>query len=624
MNTTFAGNRVGGFVTLDIAGSYPLGFLGQLGPYYNYSQEEMLAQYTYTAAQADIKSGKDAAYVIQNLSNQKTGTLFPTSLESVNSATMYINAASEVNYINHNNSTSANLALTNADTVTKACQDAAYSGYLTIEASQIILKTMSTSAVVIALANSSPEVSDIDFTTLSTISTLASVIDEASLNTITLAIQNRQSYYNNTSMLLSNAYTKSNILYTNLNLVAAFAKLVNSTAKALVDPISKIAGKESLVTQYIPSIPLNNAITILNGTISTLSAVSQAISLNTSTSSAITSNVSNSITLANSLDSAARIQDNSMYLKGAVSNLTVNTISTLQGYGGIIAIPSIYPNNPRNVASNVVSAYSEQTNIALDADISAVNARYVSDSIINLATACSTTPLFFSTISTRVEEYISIIQSMLDSVNKITSNSSAHSAVKITLRSYNTLYGILSRSISDESLAIQEASEAKSVLDLIVKAQSIWASASDLESIDLAHWAINAAKGRAEEISNNSRNKAYILSRTAHTLVTPASIAVQTYSANSLGTINNNIISRNARLSKNAPSNPPPAYESFQADIRVKTFTPVSTRLDELLYKNKLNPLRLDSLQTVLATKIKVAQQVQQIKDASRYSYREQ
>lgn len=624
MNTTFAGNQVGSFVTLDIAGSYPLGYLAPLGPYYNYSQEGLLAQYAYTANQVNITTSQDAAYANTNRNNQNTGTLLPNSLESVNAALTYVNGASVVNYANQNISDSANLALTNADTVTKACQDASYSGYLTIEASQIILDRMSTSATVIAMTKTPPEISLIDFTTLGSISTTASAVGQASLNTITLATQNRLDYFNNTSMLLSNAYIKSNTLYTNLNLVAAFASLVKSTTKAIVDPMSKIAGKESLVTQYVPSIPLNNAITILNGTISTLHSFSNAIYLNTNTSPEITSGVTASLSLASSLDDAARVQNNSMYLAGALSELTVNSISTLQGYGGTIAIPSIYPNNPRAVASNVVSAYSDKTKIASDADISAVNARLVSNSLITLASACSSTSILFSTIPNAVTRSIDFLNTILEEVTKVTSNSSAHSAVKITQRSYNTLSGILSRSITEESDKLKEVSEAKSVLDLIVKAQGIWSTATDLPSINLALWSINAAKGRAEEVSKDARDKAYILSRTAHTSVTPSQIAVQTYSANLAGTRNNNYTSRINRISNNVPYDPPPAYKSFQADIQATTFVPPPSKLDTLLYKNKLDPLRLDSLTTVLATKIKVAQDVQQINDASAYSYRQQ
>jgi hypothetical protein len=237
---------------------------------------------------------------------------------------------------------------------------------------------------------------------------------------------------------------------------------------------------------------------------------------------------------------------------------------------------------------------------------------------------CSSTPIFFANINTTVTDSIATIHSMLDSIKKVTSNSSAHSAVKITLRSYNTISGILEKCISDEIVAVKEASNSKSVLDLLVKAQSTWLTASDLSSTQLALWSINAAKARAEEESNKARDKAYLLNTTAHTLVTPAKVAVQTHSANSAGALNNNIISRINRLSKNVPVDPPPAYKSFEADIQARGFTSLNTRLDQPLYKNKIEPLRLDSLRTILATKVKVAQHVQQIKDHSMFSYRQQ
>ena len=280
MNTTFAGNQVGSFVSLDQAGSYPLGYLAQLGPYYNYSQQGMLAQYTYTATQANITAEQDSSYARTNRLNETSGTVLPNSLEAVNAATIYVNAASQINYANQNESNSANLALTNIDMVTKSCQDASYSGYLTIEASQVIVERLSTSAIVIELGNSIPNINPIDFTTLSSYSTVVYGIEQASLSTVTLAIQNRLDYFNATNTLLSNAYTKCNTLYTNLNLVATFASLVTSTAKALVDPMSKIAGKESLVTQYVPSVPLNAGISVLNRALSSLTAVSEAISQN--------------------------------------------------------------------------------------------------------------------------------------------------------------------------------------------------------------------------------------------------------------------------------------------------------------------------------------------------------
>jgi len=88
--------------------------------------------------------------------------------------------------------------------------------------------------------------------------------------------------------------------------------------------------------------------------------------------------------------------------------------------------------------------------------------------------------------------------------------------------------------------------------------------------------------------------------------------------------LNNNSLSRLDRNSRNVPVDPPAAYKSFNAEIRVKTFQPVRPTLDELVYKNRITPLRLDSLRTITATKIKVAQNVQQIKDNSAFSFRQQ
>ena len=66
MNTSFGGNQVGSFVTLDVAGSYPLGALSQLGPYYNYSQDGMVAQTRYTATQAELTAQQGADYALKN------------------------------------------------------------------------------------------------------------------------------------------------------------------------------------------------------------------------------------------------------------------------------------------------------------------------------------------------------------------------------------------------------------------------------------------------------------------------------------------------------------------------------------------------------------------------------
>jgi hypothetical protein len=624
MNTSFGGNQVGSFVTLDVAGSYPLGALSQLGPYYNYSQDEMVAQTRYTATQAELTTQQDADYALKNLALERTGIITPDSIEAKMAATNYVNAASQVNYANQNVSNSANLEYTNADIVAKACCDAAYSAYLMVEASQIILDRISTSASIIPRGATTPNVNQIDYTTLSTISTLVKVIDVHSLSTISLARDNNLSYYNKTYSLLTNAYNKSNMLYRNLKLVSAFNTLVRACVKALADPMSKISGKETLVTQYVPSPPLNNAINVVKSALTSLTAISAAITLNTNSSPSFISTVSTSIMLSNSLDGAARPLDISMYLATAVAKQTVITASTMQEYGQIIAIPNVYPKNATVVSADVISTASLASVIALDADVSAQNGRSVSNALIELRNACSAVPSFDSTIKTVVKNSLLALNTMLATVGTVTSNTSAHTGVKVSIRASNTLLGQLSKCSSDEKIALQKESDAYSVLDLIIRARNTLTLAVNLPTTITAHWAINAAKGRAEEVAIKARHDAYIASSTAHNLVTPARIAVQTYAANRAGLVNIETISRMNRNSINPTKIPPQPYTSFQADIQAKTFIPLRPTLEQLVIRNRLSPLRPDSLRTIEAATKRVTQEVQQIKDASVFSFRQQ
>jgi len=136
-------------------------------------------------------------------------------------------------------------------------------------------------------------------------------------------------------------------------------------------------------------------------------------------------------------------------------------------------------------------------------------------------------------------------------------------------------------------------------------------------------WAINAAKGKAEELTEKLKNNAFILNKTAHTMVTPNRVATQTLNAYQRGITNINTISRLDRNSRNVPVDPPAPYSSFKAGIRAKTFIPVRPSLDELIFKNRLNPLRLDSITSTDQMKVRVAQQVQRIKDISAFSFRQ-
>ena len=624
MNTSFGGNQVGSFVTLDVAGSYPLGALSQLGPYYNYSQDGMVAQTRYTATQAEITTQNNADYVLKNLELQSVGVLTPDSIQTKMAATTYVNAAASINYANQNISNSANLEFTNAEIVSKACQDASYSGYLTVEASQIILDRISTNAMVIDIGKTPASANIIDFTTLRQISSIVSVVDALSLSSITIATNNRLTYFNNTSTLLTNAYNKSNMLYTNLVLTGAFNSLVNSCVKTLADPMSNIAGKETLITQYVPSPPLINAINVVKGALISLTSISTAITANIKTSASIISTVSSSIILANSLDGAARLLDVSMYLDGAVETQLIRSASTMRAYGQAIAIPDVLPNNPYRVSAAQVSTATTSREIALSADVSASNGRRVSNALIDLRNACLAVPAYDSTIKKVLRNSVVSLDTMLATVYTVTSNSSANSAVKLTIRASNTLNGQLSKCISDEETTLNKASDAYSVLDLITRARNTLTLAVNLSTTIDAQWAINAASARAEELAKQAREDAYMANVTAHNLVTPSQVAVQTYAANKSGRVNINAISRINRNSINGDKLPLLPYNSYQANIQAKTFIPVGPTISELIYRNSLPPYRPDSLRTIRDTLIKVTQNVQKIKDASAFSFRQQ
>jgi hypothetical protein len=150
------------------------------------------------------------------------------------------------------------------------------------------------------------------------------------------------------------------------------------------------------------------------------------------------------------------------------------------------------------------------------------------------------------------------------------------------------------------------------------------ANVTDLSLTQSIAWAVNAAKGRAEEVYEKAKEQAFTLSRTAHNLVTPQTIAIQTAAANTAGALNNNYASRLDRNSRNVPYSSPPKFSSYNADIRAKMIKPIRPTLETLVRRNRLHPIRLDSIRTVDAMNIKVATNVQHINDISAFSFRQQ
>jgi hypothetical protein len=622
MSTAFGGNQVGNRVSLDIAGSYPTGLMAALGRSYNDQQLLINAQLRYTAAQVDINSQQDSTYASYNIEKEKSATIAATSLQNQIDAMVYTNASSRVNYVNKELSDDANYAYTKANVIYKLCCDASYSAHLSVDAAEIVIDKINTYKDVTSVGMSIPDINPIDTTSLSYMSTLVGNFENDASSNAILAESNAFQYLLKTQGILANAIVKSTTLTSNLGVTTAFNSLVKAVINNLADPLYYIAGKEILVTQYVPSPPLQNAIDVTNNAITSINAFIQAISLNQNTSPSIVSSVTAAGNIASSLDIAARLNDKLMYNSDATINFLIKSASTMRFYGAALSFPSENTLSPTQIYTEAIRVGNEVKKVALHADISAVNARTVSNTLIYLKAQflANTTP--DSSISLIASNSLKLINDAMASVIKVTSNSSAYSAVAITLRASNTVNGLLAQ-ISQEEVKSSEAySDANSVLLLLNTALSatVIGNVSQLQS---AAWAVNAATGRAKEVMETAKDKAYLLTRTANNSVTPQSIAIQTSSANRAGALNNNYLSRLDRNSRE-PLLQLKAYRPFQAEIRAQTFQPVRPSLDELVYKNRITPLVTNSMASITETKVKVAQQVQRIKTASGFSYRQQ
>jgi hypothetical protein len=621
--SVFGENSIGGRVSLDIAGSYPTGLMAALGNSYNDPQETINAQLRYTAAQVDLNAQYDAGYAEQNLQIERTATLAANNLATQLAATTYKNASHQVNYANQNLSNTANTAYNNAYSIYKICRDASYLAYLASEASEIIDDKAAAKRIVASIGKSKPDVNLIDITTLSTVSTSVEAYNRDANDAIIVAQNNAQQYVLKTQTILGSAIKRSTKVTLNLTIVSALNSLLKDVLKNIADPLNNIAGKETLVTQYVPSIPLNNAIQVANYAINTVKGCLSALSSNIRTNSEITTNVASALAFANSLDTIARGEDNKMYLAEVTAKQMFQTASTMKSLGSVISIPNEFPYNPYYVSKPSINVANAAKKVANAADLSAVNARTVSKALILLQELFLSNNTPEPIIAITISNALKTLNEMMASVNKVTSNTSAYTGVAVSIRSSNTVNNILSQKSIQEADSISASTDAQSVLDLLRYALSKTV-VTNLKSIRDIPWVVNAATGRAEEVAEKAKERSLILSRTAHNLVSPQTIAIQTASANTAGALNNNRLSRLDRNSRNAPSNPPSAYNPFRADIRAKTLQPIRPSLDELVYKNRLAPLRLDSLRTITANKIKVAQDVQHINDISAFSFRQQ
>jgi hypothetical protein len=579
---------------------------------------------------------------LQNLEIKKIGSSLLNSEEAISAASIYINGANSVNYRNENLLSLANTEYINASVVEKLARDASYSGYLTLEASKIRLDRIRSLNRVVQLGNIDITINPLNLIYPSTISTMIETTEDISENALDYATQNLQAYQLKTQTLLNNTIIESRSITTNNTLVAAFNTLIRTIVEAVSFPLLEIAGKESLVTQNVPSIILTVAIRLVNKSQEFISAL---------ITNSITTEITSMESYANTLDVIARsdnlnmyklnklkkilknndIQTNSQYIytsvaqsivaaaanAAAVERLEMAALTDASGYtlaveSAIVAIEA---------AAAAISP-TAATTLALNADTSASNARAVLDAIKNLNNAYTLTVTKQPIILTTISESLATISNILSIIQTVVSNTSAHSAVSITTRASNSIQGILKEITETERASLESAENARSVLTLLTTAFSITPEFTDTTEIQRKLWAINAASARAKEVSDKLKDKVLLLNRTANNPVTYQKLAVQTASANAAGILSGY---RTFRLNNNSRNinNDPPVYNRFKATHRANTIPSIRPTLDELVYRNRIQPLRLDSLRSISAINIKVAQDVQHITDKSAFSYKQ-
>jgi hypothetical protein len=637
MNTAFGGNRVHGVVTFDTTNSYPVGLLSGLGPIYNDQQLLTLAQLRYTDIQSDISAESSANYASLNLSLLNAQLTPPGSAISQITAVNYTNAASQINYANQIAFNLANVEYTNAKAVAKACTDAAYSGFLTTEAYALQLETRSTLSTVSMKGNLIPDINLLDTVRLSSISSTVATTVQLALTTYNNASTNTALYISNTSSLIGAAIIKSASVTANLTLQKCFTTVAKLVIKTVTDVLSKIAGKESLISQYgTGHVPLQNAINIASYVLTCINTFITQVSAPSTTN--YSTPIINLSTFTNTLHSIARANNESNYFSEFMANSQIGVASTLRGYNSPISVPDIYITSPQGYNSPIavpntysatplyaltefVSSSASLLNISNDADISAYNSQGLTNAVMDLKNAIQNTPTPELATLVIANNASTTITYVLNQVQIVTSNSSAFDSVSVIYRCNNILTRKLEDYTISENNLISSISNASTVLTLLSTANAI---SSNVSSVKTKSWAINAANDKANSISDTLRSSIILLNTTANTLITPQKLAIQTAAAYTAGATIAYKNSRLARLSNNTTALENPPNNSFKSIAPVPIVPPTTPNIDDLLARTAISPYNINSLPSIRLMQKRAQQNGQIVFDKSAFSFRQQ
>lgn len=591
----------------------------------------------------------------------------------------YIYAAKQVNYANKQAELPNNSHYTNAKLIHLLSRDAAHSALLMRQGfdklyevidNKIYISTVGTHAL--------DDVDPTDSTRIANISSLVGSRNSVARSRVMDASQNLQTHIQNTKDSLQAAYDETTGIYVNYKIEEQVNNVLVKTIKFLSDTldvivrsrISIISYRDSsgilqiigrpatLVSQYRESayadasgiihtvgtpsatlsqyrdssntlhLPLDNAMYVAKLSLMYLNQLNSEISQNLATTDASSTIQSLGLSDYTTRQQAlAREKEVNYYLSTAVLRLSVNNIEKLRIAGAKIYEPSVLPNTPIRIYDLLVKSTELAKVIATDETLSGGDSRAVELAITDLQTSFyDSSGIALDTFTRgRLEEARRILTSVLNEVDKVLTNSSAATAIKLTYNTYNTVFGILKKVEEARVESMRVADDILNILYILeralTKANSLTVN-SDISEINKALWDSNAAKGQCEKLEYSEKRLFEELTRNANMLVTPERIMSQTQSANMFGTQNLVDATRVARLSASVPLRPPEAYSGFKAEIRATQTPVIRPSLENLISRHSIKQLRQDSLRTVAQTQVKIAQEVQFTRDISRESLR--
>lgn len=610
-----------GNINGDLTGIYPDALISYLDTY-NELQDIDTSEFETTILdhvnQMSIDNTLDAK---NQIDIRNSGIIQPRSFsEQVNSIN-YINASETVNIANNNTAHISNTKYNTINTILTMCREISHSAHLTHEASKIYTKSQIDTNYIIQLTYLPSEITS---TNVQNITAANNATSDASGNT--------SLYLSKTIVLLENAQMLTINISNNLKLISAFNVFVQSVEKTLLDSLSNISQNELLSNQfqviesdssnnplplnaYSPNNSINDALTISNLALISLNNFITSIRGNNGITADITNSILEVTILANTLDSIASV--NNIYADQAISfairqiealnNTTANKIS--------ISILNI-DNIPDPSISTAVIAARKAKQISIKSDISASNAREVSNALIDLKS-------FYYNVSIIDADIISTSLSSLDRIvkvltymNTVITNTSVNLVSPTVNRASNSISGELLKITNELVSSNNYASDIYNIYTSITSAISSANSTipTSIMSTQNLFWILNTLTEKVEKVTNSAKDQALLSSKNAHSLVTPRSIAIQTYSANVTGASIINNVARAFRNSSNSKIINPVAYNSFKADIRAKdVLLPVYN-----IKSNKMSPLT--TLNKVLE---KITSSTQRINDMSRISFRQ-